>query len=71
MTGPMRSPVQRSPRVRIAAAFIEWVGGAVALGGLVPVFYGWAHGAPYLWGALFIGVLGFLAHVAYIRYTEA
>jgi len=55
----------------MAAAFIEWVGGAVALGGLVPVFYGWAHGAPYLWGALFIGVLGFLAHAAYIRYTEA
>jgi hypothetical protein len=71
MTGLAEQRARRSPRSRIAAAFIEWVGGAAAFGGLVPVFYGWGAGAPYFLGALLVGVLGFLAHVAYIRYTGA
>jgi hypothetical protein len=67
----MDTRAKKSARVRIAAAFIEWVVAAVAIGGVFPLIYGWSEGAAMLFGALFVGVLGFLAHLAVIRRGEA
>jgi hypothetical protein len=66
MAEAMGSQVQRHPLIRVAALFIEWVSGAAALGGVALAFHGWNDGGPYLLGAVFVGVIGFLAHAACI-----
>lgn len=66
MTTSMQ-PNTKGPRTRIAAAFIEWVVGAAAFGGVMGLTVGWSG----FFGALFVGVLGFLAHAAVIHFSES
>ena len=71
MAGSMGQRTSKSPKVRIAAAFIEWVLGAAAIGVVFIFVYGWSEGgAPMFFGALFVGVLLFLAHAAVILFSE-
>ena len=72
MAGPMEPRTKRSPRIRIAAVFIEWVVGAAALGGVFAFFHGWSDGGASMFlGALFVGILAFMAHAAVILFSEA
>jgi hypothetical protein len=64
-------PHSRStPRVRLAAAFISWVVGAACVGGVFLLFHGWNEGKGYFLGALFVGVVAFIANAIYIRATD-
>jgi hypothetical protein len=70
MAEPIAPRSQSSPRVKVAAAFISWVVGAACIGGVFLLLHGWNDGKGYFAGAVFVGVLAFIANAVYIRATD-